>query len=85
MDGSGLDRSAKTRYAVRYFQFNSDLLIFKNFNKEFDYLIESQKLYSVLDVENAQAIRQQIKRLVLKPYVEFTTKLVWFLQRQLSY
>ncbi|KAI6182793.1 Exocyst complex component 7 [Aphelenchoides bicaudatus] len=60
MDGSGLDRSAKTRYA--------------NFNKEFDYLIESQKLYSVLDVENAQAIRQQIKRLVLKPYVEFATK-----------
>jgi len=59
-DSAELDRSIKSRYA--------------NFNREFDYVIETQKSYCVLDVENAQAIRQQIKKLVLKPYSEFTTK-----------
>lgn len=50
---------------------------FQNFNREFDYVIETQKQYCVLDVENAQMIRQQIKRLVLKPYAEFTSKYIF--------
>ena len=46
----------------------------QNFNREFDNVIEAQKRYCVPDAQNARVIRARVKKLVLAPYVEFTSK-----------
>jgi len=48
--------------------------IYSNFNKEFESVIDAQKNYCLVDISLAYDIRKRIKELVLKPYVEFSSR-----------
>nr|CAD2158708.1 unnamed protein product [Meloidogyne enterolobii] len=64
--------------------FNSDLgpgedkrsvkSIFTVFTREFDAIVEQQKIYCVADQITANNVRMRIKSLVLQPFLEFSKK-----------
>ncbi|KAE9551132.1 hypothetical protein FO519_005667 [Halicephalobus sp. NKZ332] len=47
---------------------------FANFNKEFDSVVEAQRIFCIADVQMAKEIRKKIKDLVLRPYQDFCNK-----------
>jgi len=60
---------------------------FSNFNKEFDSVVEAQKIFCVADVQMAKEIRKKIKDLVLRPYQDFCNKHsnAYSIDRQMKY